>query len=156
MDLAIATGSGPHRVWATFRRGKDTKRVSTSKACAFWTYRLLLPAQTLLPTAHSRLISRLLALQPRFSRACHMLHNSPAVLGPLSVKSRASAPWIRTTRRALSQIARLRPISRPRRLSPRTQADASPPAVPAQPSLRTSTAMVASARCTVTDVELDI
>ena len=39
LDLAIATESGPHRVWATFRRGKDTKRVSMSKACAFWTYR---------------------------------------------------------------------------------------------------------------------
>lgn len=45
LDLAIATESGPHRVWATFRRGKDTKRVSMSKACAFWTYRPRDPCQ---------------------------------------------------------------------------------------------------------------
>ena len=45
MDLAIATESGPQRVWATFRRGKDTKRVSMSKSLRFWTASLPLSPQ---------------------------------------------------------------------------------------------------------------
>lgn len=83
LDLAIATESGPHRVWATFRRGKDTKRVSMSKACAFWTYRPRDPCQT--PSSHPPNLAKLspsLAFRPRpaFSSTTPLPH--PAAVWP--------------------------------------------------------------------------
>ena len=72
-------------VRATFRRGKDTKRVSMSKACAFWTYRHPESCQNTPSHTESQAKSSSPAGPDHFSPAlCLIQHNSFSPSGMVS------------------------------------------------------------------------